>query len=72
MSIKLPPLPAIRDWPHSREELRARDLEVARLVLDAAAKVAGRVAAQYVGNGNGHSAERAANAIRKMEVRHHE
>lgn len=39
MSIPLPPLPAIRDWPHSHEELRARDLEVARVVLEAATNV---------------------------------
>lgn len=41
MSIPLPPLPPIRDWPHSHEELRARDLEVARLVLEGAAQAAG-------------------------------
>ena len=35
--VVLPPLPTIRDWPHSHEELRARDLEVARVVLEAAA-----------------------------------
>lgn len=46
MSITLPPLPG--DWECGRffdpEELRARDLEVAKVVLEAAAKVCDAVA----------------------------
>lgn len=34
MSITLPPLPSVRDWSLVPHELRARDLEVARLVLE--------------------------------------
>lgn len=39
--IKLPPLPdhLNAQWPYLPHQLRARDLEVARLVLEAAAKV---------------------------------
>lgn len=37
MSIELPPLPSLLEWPHSHEELR--DLEVARIVMKAAANV---------------------------------
>jgi hypothetical protein len=41
MSIPLPPIPDmyIDTWPLTPEKLRARDLEVARVVLEAAAKM---------------------------------
>lgn len=39
MSIPLPPLPNFRDWPYTHEELRARDLEIARVVLEAVANL---------------------------------
>jgi len=32
--VLLPPLPNFREWPYTHEELRARDLEVARVVLE--------------------------------------
>lgn len=40
MSIPLPPIPDpyFDTWPLTPEKLRARDLEVARVVLEAAAK----------------------------------
>jgi len=65
MSITLPPLPernprSYKWTEREKQELRARDIEVARLVLDAAAQKAR------------HSSEWLADAIRKMEVRHHE
>ena len=62
MSIKLPPLPNFRDWPYRHEELRARDLEVARVVLEAAAKVCDRYTeGQWL-----------AEQIRTLELKHHE
>lgn len=41
LTIPLPPLPQpdINSWPVTLEKLRARDLEVARVVLAAAAQV---------------------------------
>jgi len=77
MSITLPKLPMLdlsRDnlYGYTADQLRARDIEVARLVLEAAAQAASKVAAQYAPGSHGHSAERAANAIRAMGVRHHE
>ena len=35
--IKLPSMPNFREWPYSHEELRARDIEVSKCVLEAAA-----------------------------------
>lgn len=66
MSIPLPPLPSIREWPHSHEELRARDLEVARLVLEAAAQ---RVALHVW---HSQECENAINGIRALEFQHAE
>jgi hypothetical protein len=37
MTIKLPLLPNCREWPYSHQELRARDIQVARAALEAAA-----------------------------------
>ena len=73
--IPLPPLPAIRDWPHSHEELRARDLEVARLVLEAAAKVCSDYAIKAMFDGDPESDHEGAaiylqDAIRALEVSH--
>lgn len=65
MSITLPPLA----WPYTglatniKEMIRARDLEVARVVLEGAAEIC----AQYQG-----SPEVTAEIIRALEVRHHE
>ena len=66
MSIPLPPLPKpeslnCEGWPtlYSRSELRARDLEVARVVLEQAAMIAD-------------SRPYAAKAIRALEFKHHE
>ena len=42
--IKLPPIPPIAEWPLFPDALRARDIEVARCVLEAAAKVCDAVA----------------------------
>lgn len=67
MSIELPPLPAIRDWPHSREELRARDLDVAKVALEAAAKT---TEGYWDGRQERLWAEACANAIRELEVSH--
>ena len=46
MNITLPPipLPSINTWPNTPEKLRARDIEVAKVVLEAAAKVCGKAA----------------------------
>ena len=64
MSIPLPalPLPSIDAWPNTLEKLRARDLEVARVVLEAAAKVCDRYTeGQWL-----------AEQIRTLELKHHE
>lgn len=47
MSIPLPPLPEPTGYDdrHTEDQLRARDLEVAKLVLEAAAKVCHDLAA---------------------------
>ncbi len=63
--IHLPPLPSgalvdDRHW-YTPDQLRARDLEVARLVLEGAA--------EYV---SGWLLVATANAIRKLEIKHHE
>jgi hypothetical protein len=63
-TITLPPLPCVGDLAFmTPEELRARDLEVARLVLE------GAVAAwiEYEGED-----ARGATFIRNIEVKHHE
>ena len=53
---------AEQDKGHAEEVLRARDLEVARVLLEAAAKACGHLA----------QADAVAAAIRALEVRHHE
>lgn len=73
MSITLPPLPE----PYTglatnlKEMIRARDIEVARLVLKAAADIVDDNAAYCSGQTAAILAANA-DAIRKMEVRHHE
>ena len=62
-TIKLPPLPSIRGWPHSHEELRARDLEVARVVLEAAAQVCENPGPYW-------DWDDFTNAVRALEVKH--
>ena len=42
--IKLPPIPPVATWPLFPDALRARDIEVAKLVLEAAAKLCDAVA----------------------------
>ena len=57
-TITLPPLPCVGDLAFmTPEELRARDLEVARLVLEGAEEVADACTAAR---------------IRNIEVKHHE
>ncbi len=63
-TITLPPLPVPDTWDkrYKPDQLRARDLEVARLVLESAAKVCGRYSeGQWL-----------ASSIRALEVKHHE
>jgi len=60
--ILLPPLPPIREWRITHAELRARDLEVARLVLEAAIGVCGHLA----------QADAVLHLLRKLEVKHRE
>lgn len=69
MSIPLPPIPEpyIDTWPLTPEKLRARDLEVARLVLEA---VAGWIKTQrMVTPANGYEFS---SSIRTLEFKHHE
>ncbi len=74
--ILLPPLPdeflmhPTQGECYTADQLRARDLEVAQLVLGHAKAEAYKIAAQYISTGAGHSAERAGNAIGLLEVRH--
>ena len=75
MSITLPPLPernprSYKWTEREKQELRARDLEVAQLVLEAAAKVC-----EHWSNRNHvyvNGALRCGKDIRALEVRHHE
>ena len=74
--IKLPPLPNFRDWPYTHEELRARDLEVARVALEAAAKAfEAEVDTWDEMRKRGYSGairRKGATAIRALEFKHHE
>ena len=70
VNIKLPPLPNFREWPYSHEELRARDLEVARVVLEGAAKyVEGLPCACCWPEGSDSVAEEFSAGIRALEIR---
>ena len=76
MSITLPPLPEPVNKHgfnciQTLDQLRARDLEVARLVLEAAADLVDRNADHCSGQ-TAAILWANADAIRKMEVRHHE
>ena len=75
-AIVLPPLPPMTHYGGtatvvSPEWLRARDLEVARVVLEAAADIVDDNAA-YCSGQTAAILRSNADAIRKMEVRHHE
>ncbi len=61
--ILLPPLPNFRKWPVTHEELRARDLEVARLVLEGVANWYEREASLPTWH--------VPNDIRTLKVKHH-
>lgn len=76
MSITLPKLPMLdlsRDnlYGYTSDQLRARDIKVARLVLKAAADLVDDNAA-YCSGQTAAILGSNADAIRKMEVRHHE
>jgi len=76
MSITLPKLPMLdlsRDnlYGYTSDQLRARDIKVARLVLKAAADLVDDNAA-YCSGQTAAILGANADAIRKMEVRHHE
>ena len=69
------PLPSIDTWPNTPEKLRARDQEIVRCVLQAAAKVCDEIRHPW-----GYSAETAdwtrgtdhcADASRALECTHH-
>ena len=64
MSIPLPPIPDMYfdTWPLTPEKLRARDQEIARVVLEAAAKVCEQWDATHP--------RRLATAIRALEFKH--
>jgi len=84
MSITLPKLPMLdlsRDnlYGYTADQLRARDLEVVRLVLDAAAQSCEQQAGRIRNLRNTWEQEAAASPldhaallIRALEVRHHE
>lgn len=67
--IKLPPIPPVAEWPLFPDALRARDIEVAKVVLEAAAKACevqnptGSINQEWM-------RERCANAIRALDVSH--
>ena len=69
-AIKLPPLPNFRDWPYTHEELRARDLEVARVVLEAAANFCDDEYRTPDGWGTTAADRRCAAGIRALEFKH--
>jgi len=74
MSITLPPLPKVdydAGWhrQYTADQLRARDLEVARVVLKAAADLVDGNAA-YCSGQTAAILGSNADAIRKMEVKH--
>ena len=81
MSITLPKLPHPvmnamlgDDWEDlfTADQLRARDLEVARLVLEAAAKLCKGERLLGLDDERAYYGELMVDAIRKMEVHHHE
>ena len=68
MSITLPPLPNFREWPYSHEELRARDIEVARVVLEACAKACAPPVFSH--EADACVAHNCIAAIRALEIKH--
>ena len=79
--IILPPLPHPvmnamlgDDWADlfTADQLRARDIEVARLVLEAAAKLCKGERLLGLDDERAYYGELMVDAIRKMEVHHHE
>lgn len=86
MSIPMPPLPrhdkvysnrwgdgSDATYWYSLETLRARDLEVARMVLEAAANVCDEQRGNWSIEGVGQVAlQNAETAIRALEFKHHE
>ena len=81
MSITLPKLPHPvmnamlgDDWEDlfTADQLRARDLEVARLVLEAAAKLCKGERLLGLDDERAYYGELMVDAIRALEVRHHE
>ena len=81
MSITLPKLPMLdlsRDnlYGYTADQLRARDLEVVRLVLEAAAMSCERYAKNRLDDeapiAYVYGAKDCATSIRALEVRHHE
>lgn len=58
--------------PWTADQLRARDLEVARLVLEAAAKLCKGERLLGLDDERAYYGELMVDAIRKMEVHHHE
>ena len=77
MSITLPPLPEPVNKHgfnciQTLDQLRARDLEVARLVLEAAAKLCKGERLLGLDDERAYYGELMVDAIRKMEVHHHE
>jgi hypothetical protein len=73
MSIPLPPLPCFEQYAGQHKEPRARDLAVARVVLEAAANVCDEQRGNWSIEGVGQVAlQNAETAIRALEFKHHE
>lgn len=65
MSIPLPPLQGFEQYAGQHDQLRARDLEVARVVLEAAAQVCENPGPYW-------DWDDFTNAVRALEFKHHE
>ena len=70
VNIKLPSLPNFREWPYSHQELRARDLEVARAVLEAAALKCEGERRLGIDDERAYHGDLMAIAIRNLEICH--
>ena len=79
-TITLPPLPkpfpagyiAQTEYFYTAKQLRARDLEVARLVMEGAANLCKQNAERWVDYRACYVANECAKAISILEVKHHE
>jgi hypothetical protein len=72
-TITLPPLPCVGDLAFmTPEELRARDLEVARAVLEGAALKCEGERRLGIDDERAYYGDLMAEAIRELEVKHHE